>query len=140
MVIKDTFTNGLSPWLKMEVDALGPVGLARMMKLALKMENGEMVWKEIGLVSVCGSKVHNYLTRLKDNTTVNTTTVQGGRNMPMRTITFKGVMTCENRMVDPIKQLLDAKFQSRREKRLCFQCEEKYYARHRCKAMEQKEL
>ena len=41
---------------------------------------------------------------------------------------------------DPPKRLFDAEFQSPREKGLCFRCDEKYYAEHRCKAKEQEEL
>ena len=33
--------NGLSPWLKLEVDVLELRGLVQMMKLALKIENRE---------------------------------------------------------------------------------------------------
>ena len=43
IVLEETFMNGLSLWLKSEVDALEPIGLAQMMKLALKIENREMV-------------------------------------------------------------------------------------------------
>ncbi|TYK18318.1 ty3-gypsy retroelement transposase [Cucumis melo var. makuwa] len=58
----------------------------------------------------------------------------------MRTITLRGVTTTDNRREGPSKRLSNAEFQARREKRLCFKCDEKYYARHRCKAKEQKEL
>ncbi|KAA0045136.1 ty3-gypsy retroelement transposase [Cucumis melo var. makuwa] len=46
--------NGLSPWLKTEVDVLEPCGFAQMMKLALKIENRERVRKDCGLISVYG--------------------------------------------------------------------------------------
>ncbi|TYK11117.1 transposon Tf2-1 polyprotein isoform X1 [Cucumis melo var. makuwa] len=49
MVLEETFMNGFSPWLKTEVDTLDTVGFAQMMKLALKIENREMVrrvWAE----------------------------------------------------------------------------------------------
>lgn len=35
-----------------------------------------------------------------------------------------------------MKRLSNAEFQARREKGLCFKCEEKYTVRHRCKAKE----
>ena len=54
----------------------------------------------------------------------------------MRTITLRGVAAGENRQ----GQSTDAEFQSRREKGLCFRCEEKYHAGHCCKVKEQKEL
>lgn len=43
IVLEETFMNGLSPWLNSEVDVLEPRGLAQTMKLALKIENREMV-------------------------------------------------------------------------------------------------
>lgn len=125
VVIEETIMNGLSPWLKTEVDALEPVGLARIMKLALKRKNREIVQKESGLVSVYGSKVQNNLPRLKEITNSNATNVQGGGNVPMRTITLRGVTAAENRREGPTKRLSDAEFQSRREKGLCFLCVEK---------------
>lgn len=48
VVLKETFMNGLRPWLKTKVDVLEPYGLTQMMKLALKIENKERVRKDVG--------------------------------------------------------------------------------------------
>lgn len=56
VVLEETFMNGLSPWLKSEVETLESVGLAQMMKLALKIENRELVRRECGLSSAYGGK------------------------------------------------------------------------------------
>ena len=40
----------------------------------------------------------------------------------------------------PTKRLFDVEFQSRREKGLCFQCNEKYSHDHKCKTKEHMEL
>ncbi|KAA0059567.1 Ty3/gypsy retrotransposon protein [Cucumis melo var. makuwa] len=58
----------------------------------------------------------------------------------MRTITLREVATGDNRREGPTKRLSDAEFQARREKGLCFRCGEKYFAGHRCKSNEHKEL
>lgn len=61
-------------------------------------------------------------------------------NFPMRTITLRGVTTGENRKEGPSKRLFNSEFQARREKGLCFRCNEKYSSDHKCKAKEQREL
>lgn len=58
----------------------------------------------------------------------------------MRTITLRGMTVGDNRWEGPSKRLSDAEFQAQSEKGLCFCCEENYYARHRCKVKERKEL
>ncbi|KAA0055708.1 protochlorophyllide-dependent translocon component 52 [Cucumis melo var. makuwa] len=113
VVLEGTFMNGLSPWLKTEVDVLEPCGLARMMKLTLKIENRKRRPKQLR-------------PRLG--------------NIPMRTVTLRGVTTADNKREGLSKRLTDAEFQARREKGLCFKCEEKYYDGHRCKAKEHKKL
>ena len=61
-------------------------------------------------------------------------------NWPMRTITLRGTSNEEVRKEGPTKQLSDAEFQSRREKGLCFRCNEKYSHDHKCKTKEHREL
>uniref|UniRef100_A0A9I9EJD3 Uncharacterized protein n=1 Tax=Cucumis melo TaxID=3656 RepID=A0A9I9EJD3_CUCME len=68
VVLEETFLNGLSPWLKNEVEVLEPQGLAQMTKLALKIENRERVRKECGLSSVYGSKFQYNLPKAKEGT------------------------------------------------------------------------
>lgn len=48
-VLKETCMNGLSPWIKIEVECWEPVGLAQMMKLAQHLENKELMRREAGL-------------------------------------------------------------------------------------------
>ncbi|KAA0065906.1 transposon Tf2-1 polyprotein isoform X1 [Cucumis melo var. makuwa] len=50
VVLEETFMNGLSPWLKAEVEVLEPRGLVQMMKLALKIEKRESVGTSVLLV------------------------------------------------------------------------------------------
>ncbi|TYK13876.1 Ty3/gypsy retrotransposon protein [Cucumis melo var. makuwa] len=140
VVLEETFMNGLSPWLKSEVETLEPNGLAQMMKLALKIENRELVRRECGLISAYDSKTGHKPLQTKN--TIATATKEGttSGSWPMRTITLREVATGDNRREGPTKRLSDAEFQARREKGLCFRCGEKYFAGHRCKLKEHKEL
>ena len=56
------------------------------------------------------------------------------------TITLRGVAGEINRREGPSRWLSDAEFQARHEKGLYFGCEEKFYAGHRCRVKDQKEL
>ncbi|KAL0560786.1 hypothetical protein IC582_001199 [Cucumis melo] len=140
VVLEETFMNGLNPWLKSKVETLEPNGLAQMMKLALKIENRELVRKECGLISAYDIKTSHKNQQIKN--TGSTATKEGliGGSWPMRTITLREVATGDNRREGPTKRLSDAEFQARREKGLCFRCGEKYFAGHRCKTKEHKEL
>lgn len=76
----------------------------------------------------------------KTNLLITSNETMSGGNFPMRTITLSGVMAGNNRQEGSSKRLSDEEFQARRKKELCFRCEEKYYAGHRCKVKKQKEL
>ncbi|KAA0034820.1 ty3-gypsy retrotransposon protein [Cucumis melo var. makuwa] len=140
MVLEETFMNGLNPWLKSEVETLEPNGLAQMMKLALKIENRELVRKEYALISAYDTKTTYKSQQPKNVGSVAAKEGTIGGSWPMRTITLREVATGDNRREGPTKRLTDVEFQARREKGLCFRCGEKYYARHRCKSKENKEL
>ncbi|KAA0041765.1 ty3-gypsy retrotransposon protein [Cucumis melo var. makuwa] len=139
VVLEETFMNGLSPWLKEEVDALEPVGLAQKMKLALKIENREMACHECGMRSTFGGNNPVSIPGQK-GIVVGKPNETGAVGTPLQTITLRGVLAGENRSEGPTQRLSDAEFQSRREKGLCFRCDEKYHAGHHCKVREQKEL
>ncbi|TYK23171.1 Ty3/gypsy retrotransposon protein [Cucumis melo var. makuwa] len=113
VVLEETFMNGLSPWLKSEVETWEPAAQRTS--------------------SACNTSARN-----TSATTASEGTTRGG--WPMRTITLREVATGDNRREGPTKRLTDAEFQARREKGLCFRCGEKYHTRHRCKTKENKEL
>ncbi|KAA0057854.1 ty3-gypsy retrotransposon protein [Cucumis melo var. makuwa] len=108
IVLEETFMNGLSPWLKTEVEVLEP-------------------------------KFQYNWPKAKEGTETKAVMTTIGGNIPMRTVTLRGVTAADNRREGPSKRLTDAEFQARREKGLCFKCEEKYYVGHHCKAKEHKE-
>ncbi|KAA0031985.1 ty3-gypsy retrotransposon protein [Cucumis melo var. makuwa] len=86
------------------------VGLAQMMKLAQKIENQEFP------MTISQEVLFQW------------------------TITLRGVAGEINRREGPSRWLSDAEFQARHEKGLYFGCEEKFYAGHRCRVKDQKEL
>ncbi|KAA0040605.1 retrotransposon protein [Cucumis melo var. makuwa] len=120
---RERFTNwlNLKERLLAEVEFCEPVGLAQMMRLAQRVENREIIRNEANLKGYAGAS----------NTT-----------FPMRTITSRGLTAGagENKKEGPSKQLFDAEFQARKEKGLCFHCNEKYSFDHKHKAKEQREL
>ncbi|XP_031737566.1 uncharacterized protein LOC116402457 [Cucumis sativus] len=59
---------------------------------------------------------------------------------PIRTITLRGSPAKEIKKEGPSRRLSDAEFQAKREKGLCFKCDEKYYSGHKCKAKDIREL
>lgn len=101
------------------------------MKLALKIENREMVRKECGLSSVYRGKL-SFKPNAKNTTTVTANETQADGNFPMRTTTLRGVKTGDNRREGPTKRLSDTEFQSQREK--------KYLVGQQWKGKEKKEL
>ena len=72
LVLEETLMIGLSPWIKMEVETVEPIGLAQMMKFVLKIENKELVRKECGLSSAFHVKLQLTLSIVKNNNTMMT--------------------------------------------------------------------
>ncbi|TYK29890.1 peroxidase 64 [Cucumis melo var. makuwa] len=65
---------------------------------------------------------------------------KGNTIFPIRTITLRRTNSNETRKEGTYKRFSDAEFQTRKEKGLCFRCNEKYSAEHKCKMKEQREL
>ncbi|KAL0533794.1 hypothetical protein IC582_028065 [Cucumis melo] len=140
-VIEDTFMNGLLPWVRSEVVFCRPKGLAEMMEVAQMVENREIVRTEAKLSGYSGGKMTGHIGG-------NGKTASGGvagesksnTSFPIRTITLRSFGPNENRREGTYKRLPDAEFQARKEKGLCFRCNEKYSANHKCRLKEQREL
>ncbi|KAA0039090.1 ty3-gypsy retrotransposon protein [Cucumis melo var. makuwa] len=140
-VVEDTFMNGLLPWVRSEVVFCRPKGLAEMMEVAQMVENREIVRIEAKLSGYLGGKLTG---QVNGNGKVASSSVagesKGNTSFPIRTITLSSSGPNENRREGSYKRLLDAEFQARKEKGLCFRCNEKYSADHKCKMKEQREL
>ncbi|KAA0062427.1 Retrovirus-related Pol polyprotein from transposon 297 family [Cucumis melo var. makuwa] len=64
----------------------------------------------------------------------------GNTTFPIRTITLRSSNANEVRKETNSRRLPDAEFQARKKKGLCFRCNEKYSADHKCKMKELREL
>lgn len=107
------------------------------------VENREIIRGEANLKGYAGGKYPYYPSaNTESTTTIMTNECKNNTTFLMRTITLRGVASGEtqNRREGTAKHLSDAKFQARKEKGLCFQCNEKYSHDHKCKAKEQREL
>ncbi|TYK02029.1 Ty3/gypsy retrotransposon protein [Cucumis melo var. makuwa] len=139
-VVEDTFMNGLFPWIRAEVRICRPKGLAEMMEFAQLVENREIDRNEANLNNFAGGKYSQQNT-VNSRTPANTNSdSKTNTNFPMRTITLRSSNNAKIRKDGNSKRLPDAEFQARKEKGLCFRCNEKYSADHRCKMKELREL
>ena len=111
-----------------------------MMIIAQKVENREDIRREANLPGYSETKLNNSGSGNKTSTVGNSGESKRNWNWPMRTSTLRGTAGEEVRETGPTKRLSDAKFQSRKEKGLCFRCNEKYSHDHKCKMKEQREL
>ena len=139
-VVEETFMNGLFPWIKVEVDFCRPVVLAQMMQAAQLVENREIIHNEANLKGYAGGKYPPQNSFHNTNTaTTNNSDNKGNTLFPMRTVTLRTTSRKVKRE-GQLKRSSDAEFQARKEKGLCFCCNEKYSHDHRCKNREQREL
>ncbi|KAL0542645.1 hypothetical protein IC582_008834 [Cucumis melo] len=140
-VIEDTFMNGLLPWVRSEVVFCRPKGLAEMMEAAQMVENRELVRMEAKMSGYSGGKLTS---QTASNGRINpggvAGDIKGNSSFSTRTITLRSQASNENRREGTYKRLPDAEFQARKEKGLCFRCNEKYSADHKCRLKEQREL
>ena len=122
-VLEETFMNGLKPWIKADMECWEPMGLAQMMKLAQKIENREVIRGESSFKRAADGKFQ-VSASFKPQIPVISNDNKSGGIVRMRMITLRGVAGEPNRREGPLKRLSDAEFQARREKGLCFRCEE----------------
>ncbi|TYK21518.1 Ty3/gypsy retrotransposon protein [Cucumis melo var. makuwa] len=140
-VVEETFMTGLFPWIRAEVILCRPKGLAEMMLTAQLVEDREILRNAANLNGYIGGKQstslstgtkHLYYQQNKENKT--------NTSFLIRKITSKSPNPGEIRKEGASKRLPDAEFQLRKEKGLCFKCNEKYSVDHKCKMREQREL
>ncbi|KAA0054528.1 peroxidase 64 [Cucumis melo var. makuwa] len=115
--------------------------LAEMMEVAQMVENREIVRIEAKLSGYSGGKLTGQINGNGKAVSGNVAGEnKGNTSFPIRTITLRSSGPNENRREGSYKRLPDAEFQARKEKGLCFRCNEKYSADHKCKMKEQCEL
>ncbi|TYJ98848.1 transposon Tf2-1 polyprotein isoform X1 [Cucumis melo var. makuwa] len=140
-VIQDTFMNGLLPWVRSEVFFCRPKSLTEMMEVPQMVENREIARTEAKMSGYLWGKIAGH-TSVVGKTTSGGVSGENKNNtvFPIRTITLRSSAPNENRREGTYKRLPDAEFQARKEKGLCFRCNEKYSADHKCRLREQREL
>ncbi|KAL0540117.1 hypothetical protein IC582_024347 [Cucumis melo] len=139
-IVEDTFMNGLFPWIRAEVVFFRSKGLAEMMEVAQLVENRELIRNEANLNGFAGGKYPPQSTANNGGTTNAINDNKGNTTFPMRTIILRSSNNTEICKDANSRRLPDAEFQARKEKGLCFRCNEKYSADHKCKMKELREL
>ncbi|KAA0037154.1 ty3-gypsy retrotransposon protein [Cucumis melo var. makuwa] len=133
--------NGLFPWIRDEVEFSKLVGLPQMMHLAQKAEVRELIRREANLYGYSrGKYLYNPANYNKSNNGANSNEGKARATTPMQTIILRSTAGGEVKKEGSSKRLSDAEFKAKREKGLCFKCDEKYYSGHKCKELEQREL
>ncbi|KAA0043238.1 transposon Tf2-1 polyprotein isoform X1 [Cucumis melo var. makuwa] len=140
-VVEDTFMNGLLPCIRAEVAFCRPKGRAEIIEVSQLVENREILRNEANLNRFSGGKNSVQTTGNSKNVSDYTTgDNKGNTTFPIRTITLRSSNSNENQREGAYKCLPDAEFQARKEKGLCFRCNEKYFADHKCKMKKHREL
>ncbi|KAA0056171.1 ty3-gypsy retrotransposon protein [Cucumis melo var. makuwa] len=133
--------NGLIPSIRAEVAFCRPKGLAEMMQVAQLVENRELIRNEANLNSLMSGKYSPHPTvSNKATTSMTVAESKGNTTFPIQTITLRSSNANEVHRETNTRRLPNADFQPRREKELCFRCNEKYSADHKCKMKELHEL
>ncbi|TYK05713.1 RNA-directed DNA polymerase-like protein [Cucumis melo var. makuwa] len=140
-VVEDTFMNGLIPWIRAEVAFCKPKGFVETMQVAQLVENRELIRNEVNLNSLAGGKYPPQPT-ICNKATTGTAMIEnkGNTTFPIWTITLRSSNANEVRRETNTRRLSDAEFQAWKEKGLCFRCNGKYSADHKCKMKELREL
>lgn len=123
-VLESTFINRLKPDIKIEVRLLSPVGLGQLMEVAQKVEDRNSALKAIP------AQKHT-----KESLAPNRWTEKKPVVFPTRTVTLgeKSIGLCREYTT---RRMSDAEWQQRKEKGLCFRCNEKYTVGPQCKNRE----
>lgn len=117
-VLESTFINGLRSDIRAELKVLGPTGLEKAMELAMKIEAKNLESKSY----TRGPGHSNYL--------------------PTRTLMGRGTTALETTIPTKahegggFRKLIEAELQSKRERGLCYKCDEKFSPGHRCRNRE----
>ncbi|TYK01646.1 ty3-gypsy retrotransposon protein [Cucumis melo var. makuwa] len=112
-----------------------------MMQVGQLVENRELIRNEANLNSLMSGKYPPQPTfSNKATTAIASIENKGNTTFPIRTITLRSSNANEVRRETNTRRLPDADFQARKEKGLCFQCNEKYSADHKCKMKDLREL
>lgn len=88
--------NGLTMWIKAEVECWEPVGLAQMMKLAQRVENRELTRREAGLKMNSKGKARSLLSFNKVNIPLKLNEFKYEGMVSDENLTLRGTTTMKN--------------------------------------------
>lgn len=127
------FISGLKPEIRREVQAFQPISLSNAISLA-KLQEEKHSDRSTTLYPHRPSGSSSYTTTTQ-NTSLNTTNHSQTRppNTPNLTLTSNTTAPKPPKTPPPVKLLSPAELQARREKGLCYNCDERWTAGHRCK-------
>lgn len=126
-VLENTFMNGLKPVMQAEVRCFRPVGLEDMMEKAQLVEDRDTTKEEEEGPRPVRPKAH---IEPKPEYGPRKEPVRPYEAHPMRTITLASSSNVAPRREGGTRRMTDAEFQARRDKDLCFKCEERYTIGH----------
>lgn len=142
-VLENTFLNGLKPDLKAAVVSRQPVGLEEIMLEAQLIED-----RDLAIQKACESNEQRPIMDGKINPNSSGKSASGGGFKSMekkvestatRSVTLPDKGILGKRDLNH-RKMTDVEFQTKREKGLCFKCDEKFSPGHRCKSREVREL
>ena len=122
--MESTFMNGLLPEIRAELRLLQLYGLGHLMEMAQRVEDRNLAMR--------AAREPNGPKSTKMLSSTNQGDWKIGENFQTRAVAV-GEKTMSQRREIPIKRLTESELQARREKGLCFKCEEKFSPGHRCK-------
>ena len=125
--MESTFMNGLLPEIRVELRPLQPYGLGHLMEMAQRVED-----RNLAMRAACEPNGPNGPKSTKMLSSANRGEWKIGENFQTRAVAV-GEKTMSQRREIPIKRLTESELQARREKGLCFKCEEKFSPGHHCK-------
>lgn len=143
-IAKGQFLNGLKEEVKVEVRLLGPRNLDHVMDLALMVEDKLKIWsnkKTESRYSPSFRSLSSYAPSPPFRSNGSTyssgsvsprTTVNSGMSMALTA----GSSPFPIKSKGEIRRLSDKELQSKRERGLCYRCDEKWSIGHRCKRKE----
>ena len=145
-VLESTFVKGLKVEIRAEIRVLKPIGLGSIMEMTQRLEEKNQALKSLKMYTGFksgGPNLSGLSEAPKMGGGINKTSSWGAREgnktnepFPTKTVAWGNRPSFTPNFRDGPRQrlnLTEAKLQARREKGLCFHCDEKYSLDHRCK-------
>ena len=134
-ILEGQFINGLKPEIRAELRVLRPRGLDRIMGLAQSIEEKNIALHGCSKVIGLAKGSYHYTPPTATRSTSMPGRIQLTPPRPSQHL-FGPRTAVPSSGSAPVKRLSEAEWKAKREKGLCFRCDEKYTIGHRCKNRE----